>query len=303
MKTVVCICTYRRPEGLARLLDALAKIASPADLQIVVVDNDPGGAGLAVALARRNRTPWPLRAVASTASGISGARNRAVNEALALDPDFLAFIDDDEWPSPAWLEELHRVALEHDADAVGGPTRPAFPEHYDGPLRDNPYYGADMRLTDGAACRLQAAGNVLVRASVLQSLVPDVFHPDFAFSGGEDLAFFSELHRRGARMHWAAGAVVHESVPPGRMTEAWLRERVVTVTNSRVRVDQRYAPSWVASALRVAKTTALGAHAAAATAASRAGVGSRDAAALLRWKFAGKLRAHLGRIDLRRDEA
>ena len=42
----VCIATYRRPEGLRRLLESLEAQALPEDfsVEIVVVDNDPPSA-------------------------------------------------------------------------------------------------------------------------------------------------------------------------------------------------------------------------------------------------------------------
>ena len=47
MKVAICIITFRRQEGLKRLLDSLNRLEfkqQPApDLQLVVVDNDSAG--------------------------------------------------------------------------------------------------------------------------------------------------------------------------------------------------------------------------------------------------------------------
>ena len=39
---VLCICTYRRPDGLAKLLNALPALHDSDDMIVVVSDNDAG---------------------------------------------------------------------------------------------------------------------------------------------------------------------------------------------------------------------------------------------------------------------
>ena len=50
----VCICTYRRPEQLAWLLDDLIAQTRRPD-EVVVVDNEPAGGGQASVEAARSR--------------------------------------------------------------------------------------------------------------------------------------------------------------------------------------------------------------------------------------------------------
>jgi GT2 family glycosyltransferase len=72
----ICIATYRRPRGLARLLDSLERLKLPPDLVVetIVVDNDAEGSALSIrsahfftasSLARTSRTratePCPRR--------------------------------------------------------------------------------------------------------------------------------------------------------------------------------------------------------------------------------------------------
>ena len=47
-KVVLCICTYRRPDGLRKLLEALPALENAPNLEVVVADNDAGKEGLAV---------------------------------------------------------------------------------------------------------------------------------------------------------------------------------------------------------------------------------------------------------------
>ena len=311
MRLVLAVCTYRRPDGLARLLAHLPALRLPAagpggtrpTLDVVVVDNDAAGEGLAVCRALASDYPFTVHARAATGSGISAARNAACDAALALEPDLVAFLDDDEWPSSDWLAELLRVQREHDADAVGGPTRSVFPPGADPELARIPYYGADMRLPDGARCTLQAGGNFLIRASTLRVLAPDFFHADFAHSGSEDLAFFIALEKRGARMHWAPDAVVHEDVPDDRLAPGWLRQRVVNVANGRVRAAQMLEPGLLPSTVRVTKTLGLLAAARGVGLLARLHPSLATKARLMRWRGQGKWMAHRGRFTVRSEVA
>ncbi|MBX2825260.1 MAG: glycosyltransferase family 2 protein, partial [Gammaproteobacteria bacterium] len=198
MKVAICICTYRRPDGLRKLLEHINTLETTHTLSIAVADNDEvQQAGVKLIDQMRSELRWPVTAQAVPEQGISFSRNTAARLGLAADPELVAFIDDDEWPEPRWLDELVRVQQVTGADAVGGPTKPAFPEGVTESIRDNEYYGADMKLEDGSECQLEAAGNFLIRAATLRAAGPLFFHPDFARSGGEDLAFFMRLQQTG----------------------------------------------------------------------------------------------------------
>jgi len=282
---------------LALLLDSLISLDTPEEFEVVVVDNDAKGDGLAVCRSLAGNYPYPLHALSALEPGISPARNAAASKAIELAPEFIAFLDDDEWPEQNWLSELIRVLNSTSADVVGGPTLSVFPA---GQLpAGQEYYGADLNLVDGATCQLQAAGNFLIRRQALVPLGPQFFDPDFAHSGGEDLAFFTQLSHQGAKMNWAANAIVHESVPDSRLSHAWLRRRVVNIHNSRVRVMQRLNPGTGASLVRASKTAALFIVSMLVSLAGLFSPSLKERGQLLRWKFIGKFTAHIGRVTVR----
>ncbi len=315
MKIVIAICTYKRPDSLKRLLLSLAELTPPEagtptstaplrwpeDIDVVVVDNDTQGAGASMAQVVAQDYPFAVHTDIASTPGLSAARNHAVVLALRQAPDLIAFLDDDEWPDPQWLSELVRVQQEVNADAVGGPTRSVFPPEATAEQRANLYYGADLGLADGSACQLEAGGNFLMRAQTLKSLGATPFDPAFAQSGGEDLAFFTLLARRGARMHWAAQAVVNEHVPADRLAPGWMRQRVINIANSRVRVMQGMDSGWRAGIVRVGKTVALGLVASGLSLVGIAHRSTAEQARLLRWKFLGKLTAHVGKQTIRQE--
>ena len=105
----VCIATYRRPDGLARLLQSIEDqvIVDDCEVEIVVVDNDPGSAEDVVSQFAAN-SRFPVRYLTQSEPNISITRNVAVASALG---EFIWFIDDDEVASPTCLAQLSMRSL------------------------------------------------------------------------------------------------------------------------------------------------------------------------------------------------
>ena len=114
MHVCVCICTYRRPDLLGRLLRELAR-QETRDLftySVVVVDNDrEESANPVVVAAKNDGFPVPIVYCVEAEQSIARARNRAVANARG---DFIAFIDDDELPIKDWLLALFTACKELD---------------------------------------------------------------------------------------------------------------------------------------------------------------------------------------------
>ena len=119
----VCICTYRRPQMLSRLLNALGDIdtAGLFTYSIVVVDNDRTGSSRTLVADFAESSRLPVSYAIEPRQNIALARNKAVAHA---DGDFLAFIDDDEVPTRGWLRHLFEACGRYDVDGAPGPARP-----------------------------------------------------------------------------------------------------------------------------------------------------------------------------------
>lgn len=255
MSVVVAVCTYRRPKGLMRLLDSLAKLDYEGRLRTIVVENDLSGEGSRVCEGIAPSYRWPLWSFTETQAGTSFARNRAVVEALKCSPEFIAMLDDDEWVSPAWLKELLRVQEISGADIVGGPVVAIFGEcDPPPPMWIRRWYGLERNLPDQSPCELYGAGNFLARSDCFRGLLPEPFDPRFAQTGGEDYVFFAILGKMGYASRWARNAVVFEEVPPERKTERWLRHRLVRRGNVTVRAQRLLRPGFLAEIVRAIKT-------------------------------------------------
>ncbi len=256
-EVTVAIPTFRRPRGLARLLDALAKIETTAKVTVLVADNDVEkheGFDLCGSVRSRGYR-WPIRAVIVAERGIAAARNGLVSAALS-DPrlDFIAMLDDDEWPEPRWLEALLGEQAKTGADVLQGSilfdfeTQPgAWAAPFDGM--------SDIRNASGPVDMLQGAGNLLIARGALERLARPWFDPAFALGGGEDRDFFLRLKQAGARFAWSDEGLAHTFVPATRTSLAWGLARAYSIGNSDMRVFLKYAPDAAArarEALRIA---------------------------------------------------
>lgn len=223
----VCICTYQRPYRLARLLRAIES-QDTADLftiQVVVVDNDPQRSARAALIGFSKRTSWPLVHDSLSPPNIAKARNLAVRMSQG---DFIAMIDDDEVPSPAWLRKHFETLHRSQASGTLGPVLPRYespppPWVIRGGFCDRPRHLTGTSLSDPKRMR---TGNVLIRRRSLR-LEPGPFDPRLGRTGGEDVDFFRRRLTRGDVFVWCDEAVVFESVPAHRMTRSYFLKRAL----------------------------------------------------------------------------
>jgi succinoglycan biosynthesis protein ExoM len=223
-RVAVCACTYLRPRGLARLLDGLAAVEVPdgVAVEVVIVDNDPSGSAARVVEAARAAFPFPLHYEVEPERGIVAARNAAAAAASRRGADAVAFVDDDEWPSPAWLVELVRVAEATGAEVVTGTVEPVFDVEPPAWVRLGRFFERP-RHPDGTRIPYARTGNALVAAGALAAHDPPFV--DTGSDGGEDTLFFHRAHLEGRLIVWADAATVYESVPESRVTAGWLVRR------------------------------------------------------------------------------
>ena len=190
---------------------------------IVVADNDYLGSARDVVIQSKRFGQAELLYFIESEQNIARARNLAVSKANG---EFLAFIDDDEFPEPDWLITAFQACNEFDCDGILGPVKPCFdqkppdwliqgnfcirPEHATGTVLDY---------------RQTRTGNVLLRSNVLHG-IKEPF--DIRFSnGGEDSDFFKRLIEAGRVFIWCNESVVSEIVPPERWARSYLLKRAL----------------------------------------------------------------------------
>ncbi len=226
MRVAICIPTFRRPEGLRKLLASLDQLTftrvPPPGIRVFVIDNDA-----ADPLGHRigdigTWTRHPLDYRVEPSQGLVHARNAAL---AAVDSSFdaIAFIDDDEWAEPQWLDALLEKFVTTQAAVVHGPVRPVFETEPAQWMRLDRYFEVGP-FDDGARLTTAASGNCLLSKAVLDRLGL-TFDLRFNMSGGEDVAFFDRLVAHGEVIVAAADAVAYETIPAARISTAWILRR------------------------------------------------------------------------------
>ena len=218
----VCVCTYRRPQRLRRLLDGLGEQTTGGLFthSIVVVDNDYSRSAEVVVRDYAASSCIPIRYCVEPVRSIPLARNRAVENAIG---DYLAFIDDDEFPINAWLLTLFKTCKQCDVDGVLGPVNPFFEDEppkwiVRGKFWQRPNYPTGM-IIDGGKGR---TGNVLLKKEVFADS-KEPFQP--RLQTGEDQDFFSRMIEAGRVFAWCSEATVYEKIPPERWKRSFILRR------------------------------------------------------------------------------
>jgi hypothetical protein len=227
------VATYLRPEGLQRLLVALASAALPSGaptLDLVVVDNDPEGSARELCESAQEWLPFDLHYTIEKRRGIPQARNAALAVAMPF-ADFVVFTDDDVEPAAGWLAELLRVQALYRADVVAGPNPPRFLEEPPSWIREGRFFDCEPRAT-GTLVDMAATNNVLVRCKVFEQM-DRLFDERLSLHGCDDTEFFLRVARAGHRMVWAQDALAYECIPATRMTLPWLLKRTYRIANGR----------------------------------------------------------------------
>ena len=195
----VGLCTYKRPDGLRRVLEHVGVAAGRLGrtIQVVVVDNDgsdPAVAGIVSAF--QLSSDLLSHYIVETRPGISAARNAVFDRMEQLKVRFVAMIDDDEWPSPDWLVELLQVQAAEDVAVVGGPVIPVFPQDRQTLQNIARYWSVLPQKLHGKVL-VFCTCNFLIDMDALANRPRPLFDDNFGLSGGGDTVFFPSPVLRG----------------------------------------------------------------------------------------------------------
>lgn len=215
-RVTIMIPTQRRPDGLAvaaRSVFAQTGV-DPADLELVIVDNDQVPSAKPVVDRLAKAAPFPVIYVNEKRPGVAFARNAGMARASG---DLIAFLDDDEEAPAGWLAALLAARDRFDADVVFGPVRARAPasviEHRDYLER---FFSREGPSEACILDRHYGCGDSLVRRAAL----PDPVAPFAAERneiGGEDDMLFGHMGAAGARFAWEPAAWVWEDPVPSRL--------------------------------------------------------------------------------------
>jgi succinoglycan biosynthesis protein ExoM len=228
----VCICTYKRPLALKRLLVKLERQDTEGlfTYSIVVADNDEARSAEAVV---HEAHAVALKYCVEPVRGIARARNKVIENA---EGDFVALIDDDEFPISDWLLKLFTACQTYDVDGVLGPVKRHFGEKPPVWLEKSRLYDRRVNPTGMAVeWREARTGNALLKRRVFDGDAAP-FRPEF--KSGEDQDFFRRKIEEGRAFIWSRDAEVFEVIPQARWTRRYyLRKALMQGGNSALHPD------------------------------------------------------------------
>jgi glycosyltransferase involved in cell wall biosynthesis len=190
---------------------------------VVVADNDPAQSAQQLVAELSSTSSVGVTYCSESQQNIALARNKTLQYA---DGDFIAFIDDDEFPVEDWLCNLFKTCAAFGVDGVLGPVKPSFesdPPKWvkKGRFFDRPTFDTGYKMNWDEA----RTGNVLFKRDILKSVdIP--FRSEFA-TAGEDVDFFRRMMEKGHTFIWCNEAVAYEVVPASRCTRSYLLKRAL----------------------------------------------------------------------------
>jgi len=221
----VCICTYRRPELLKRLLTALSEQDTKGSFSysVVIADNDAQQSAEGLVREFTANPRMDITYCVEPRRSISFARNKSLEHAKG---DCIAFIDDDEFPPKDWLYRMLKALNDYNAGGVFGPVRPHFDTEppawlIKGRFCERPEHTTGFIMPWGE-CR---TGNVLIQKKIISGIGP-VFEPAFG-AGASDIDLFRRLIEAGHTFVWCNEAVVYEVVSPNRWKRSFMIKRAL----------------------------------------------------------------------------
>lgn len=252
VEAVICIPSFRRPEGLKNTLASLAAQKTGITMAIMVVDNDAIlRQAETVATAFLEETGIEGACVVEENQGNCFAINTAFASAMVRFPEaeFFLMIDDDEIASPQWLEEIITTAQRFNADIAGGPVYREFDGKVSATIASHPLFSSISAPT-GIIDMIHGTGNCLIRRRVFETMSQPYFDLGFNFLGGGDMDFFTRCRKRGFRFAWSNEAEITEQVAADRVTARWLMARSIRTGTINYLIDRKHATG-LAGRLRV----------------------------------------------------
>jgi GT2 family glycosyltransferase len=259
IEIVVCIPSFRRPRHLRLTLESLANQRTGRRFAVVVVENDAlRRESVPVAIEFFQAGSIPGLCVVEPRQGNCHAINAAFETALATFPAAtkLLMIDDDEIASPEWLQRMVDAAEATGVDVVGGPVQPNFDDEMKRGLRRHPAFRPAYDES-GPVPVIYGCGNCLITRHVFKTLADPAFDLKFNFLGGGDTDFFVRCRQAKMRFHWAAEAVITETVPRSRTNPGWLVVRGLRIGAINYHIEVKAARTLWSRARLLAKMLAM----------------------------------------------
>jgi succinoglycan biosynthesis protein ExoM len=210
---------------LRRLLNHLAR-QNTMDLfkvSIVVVDNDSEGSARDTVMSVQSKLGLQCVYSVEPERTIPAARNHGLRLAAG---NYIAIIDDDEFPPADWLVTLYRAIITFEVDGALGPVHPYFEQTPPRWLIRSRFCERPVHRTGTLLHWTQTrTGNVLLKREVFDK--HNLQFDESMKTGGTDREFFKHAMRFGCRFVAVEEAPVYEIVPPERWKKSYYVKRAL----------------------------------------------------------------------------
>ncbi|MBS1737854.1 MAG: glycosyltransferase [Bacteroidetes bacterium] len=224
---VIAIPTFKRPAMLEKLILSIKGNQIDAALiksvQILVVDND--GERSAEEITNKMGTShsdfFKVLYHCYPEKGLSNVRNEIFRKALEMKPDYIVCIDDDEYATPHWLNELIATVTVNHADIAMGPVYPELAAK--APVSVSHWFQNPERINNQPLDFFETGNYIISTRFLVEHNLK--FNMMFNLTGAEDSYFGVEALKNGAKIYSAANAIAYENISEKRATINWLIKR------------------------------------------------------------------------------
>jgi O-antigen biosynthesis protein len=191
----VIVCTYNGRATIRECLEGLSRLEYP-NVEVLVIDD--GSTDGTAEIVRE----FDVRLVSTENRGLSAARNLGLELASG---EIVAYIDDDAYPDPHWLQYLAEAFRATEFAAVGGPNLPPPGDDFVAEAVANAPGGPmHVLLSDREAEHIPGC-NMAFRTAALRSL--GGFDPQFR-TAGDDVDICWRIQASGGKVGFHPAALV-----------------------------------------------------------------------------------------------
>ncbi|MFN2459106.1 MAG: glycosyltransferase family 2 protein [Candidatus Velthaea sp.] len=232
MRLTIQLCTYRRPQLLARVLEAcFDQTLAPDAYEVVLVNDGSPDETPQVVERMRPLARCRFEVIHQANGGLAKARNAGIARATG---ERIAFIDDDVLPVPAFAaEHLHSDERAGDVIVRGAVINTPSADRLPPPIWTPAHYSGNYFWTT----------NVSLRRSRLER-AGGGFDEAFAEYGWEDIELGMRLRRLRTRAVFNKDALAFHVKPPARRTNVAGMLRQVRAQARTAALLQRKHPHW-----------------------------------------------------------
>ncbi|MFT6072946.1 MAG: succinoglycan biosynthesis protein ExoM [Alphaproteobacteria bacterium] len=221
MNIIIAVCTYKRFASLIRCLKSIQAMIVPPNitLEILVIDNEPSHQ------VSKLCGDYKVTYVAEKQRGLVFARNSVLRYARSKEIDYLGIIDDDEGVSLDWLVDMLDFFKHHDADVAAGIIDIQLASNMPSYLKQAYQF---KKVTQPTSVKTLPMGNIMLKSTIINTSF--WFDTQFNFTGGEDVDFFSRLHKSDKKLYKIPNAQVTEYLMPEKASLSAYFKRQVRVS-------------------------------------------------------------------------